>query len=179
MSEDAPTHSQIVGSISEGAEKVRQAAESLAERVAIFENWLGTLRGKVFTAHLLSEDENNPERGFFLLYQRDGKDWSLYFATAHDGDEGYSNLRLVRDASIEDKVMAIRAFPELLKSMVQSQEYRVKMANAAASEFDRFASEIGIPPPMDEEVKTRAEMAAAFAEYSKKQAERDAKKGGK
>jgi hypothetical protein len=111
------------------AEAVREAALSLSNRIADFQNWLNTMTGRV-------ETELIGDR-LILRLKRDGKEWVL-FARREDTGE----LKPILDCNLADKISAIKMFPDLLQAMEASQGKLVSDIEAAVSKFDQDFGEL-------------------------------------
>lgn len=139
-----PSARDVVKLIGDQAQDVRRAATALSERIKKFEKWLAELPGKVAASHGEPHDEDGRET-FNVSFDRSGKEWALsffYFDEEHQRFFGESGL--LRDASVEIKMRAIRMFPKLLDAIYESQKSVVKLADERSAEFDAFVKDLDI-----------------------------------
>lgn len=134
---------EVLRQIAAGASEVRAAGTELAERIKQFEAWLNKVPGRVEAQVEVYSDPNLPTSNRLAL-RKDGKGWSLFLYTIDLTDFEVSNWRALRDASLEDKIEAVRFFPQLLTAMADAQKALVAMLNETVKEYDGFAKRVGI-----------------------------------
>jgi len=128
--------------IREGAQLVREKGDALTNRIQMFEHWLNKLPGKVSTGVTIESDESG-EEVILSLEKRD----SLWLLEVYDYNAQHdirSSPRLLRDATLSEKVVAVAKFPSLLKRLAEQQRFIAARAAEATTEFDGFAKSIGL-----------------------------------
>lgn len=136
-----------VEEIRRGQDELRAAGDELTNRVRQFEAFLAQLPGRIPASCYLYWHGPDGESSEMLALNKDGKDWALclYSYTDESNDQdGLSNYRLLRDASVEDKALAVASFPKLLSAIRDRQKSLIDRARKATDEFDRFAAEVGV-----------------------------------
>ena len=128
--------------ILQGAQLVREKGDALTNRIRMFEHWLNKLPGKVSTEVTIESDESG-EEVILSLAKRD----SLWLLEVYDYNAQHdirSSPRLLRDATLSEKVVAVAKFPSLLKQLAEQQRSIAARAAEATTEFDGFAKSIGL-----------------------------------
>lgn len=161
-----PTPAQILKKIEDGSQRVNQLATELSQRIIEFEDWLNQLPGKVHTTLWLPlpRDADGP-RKFGLCLSRSGKRWSLSYGhtggfrtqswgrgvenqsdayTSGDDSDIKIDWNPLSDASVENKLFAVKHFPQLLAKVTEEQDRLAKKLQNAHGEFDAFAHAIGL-----------------------------------
>jgi hypothetical protein len=138
-----PIPDNVLRKIQEGAAGLRAAGIALTNRVKAFEVWLGKLPGRVEASCLIGTVEDGSYRSY-LSFEKEGKEWSLYTYDYYEHSETVHDRKLLRDASIREKTIAIDLFPRLLQAMVKAQRSIVDDATQSLSTFDAFAKSIGL-----------------------------------
>jgi hypothetical protein len=117
-----PTDS-LISALAEGSSHVADAATELSNTIRVFENWLTELPGKTTTTVVIQSDDRYSAPELHLLrFHRQGKSWVLSEAWHEAGEpEDLIEWSRLNDAPIEIKIIAAKAFPELLQSMRQAQ----------------------------------------------------------
>lgn len=134
---------ELLRQIEAGASEVRATGDELTKRIKAFEEWLSKLPGRVpASCRLFSSRDDQLDT--FLSFDKDGKTWLLYVINYHVPYEEEISRTLLRDASIDTKAWAMRNFPELLKSIAKRQRELVKSAKESITQFEAFATEIGL-----------------------------------
>lgn len=134
---------EVLRQIQEGAGDVRAAGTALAERIKQFDAWLNRLPGRVYASTEISSSPDGIE-STHLSFSKDGKAWSLFLSDFDSVQEEFSNRRLLRDASLDEKATAVACFPLLLREMAESQKRLVARLKLTADEYDVFAKRVGI-----------------------------------
>ena len=129
------------------SKRIKQLATQLSHRIDRFETWLNDLPGKV-EAELWVEPNSLEYSDYFgLLLHRAGKQWMVSYDRHREGDDpDEREWRPLREASVDAKLRAVNLFPKLLERIVEEQDALVRRLEAAQSDFDVFAAEIGAEP---------------------------------
>jgi len=149
----------VLDSITTQAERVRQAAAELTKRIEHFQEWLGSVPGRVETDYFgphpdAKTDEDGAFRSLVIRLHRDGKKWILSFAHfderhTHEEWGAFSEFKPLADAPLKIKMAAVKHFPNILAAIEKSQVQLVNELNAATSEYDAFAAKLSIPVAAD------------------------------
>jgi hypothetical protein len=140
----------ILESITNQAEKVREAAAELTKRIEHFQQCLGKIPGRVETDYYGADpDADNAEDHFFqalvIRLHRTGKNWTLSYAF-HDERRSveesgpFTEFKALVDAPLRIKIAAVKMFPNILAAIEMSQKKLVTELEAAAAEYDAFAA---------------------------------------
>jgi hypothetical protein len=92
------------------------------------------------------------------LVERSGREWQLRISIWYPESQTVGRDDRLADASIEEKLSAIEAFPKLLAELKAAQEARLRSASQAIQQFDTFAGSLGIqiePPPPPPVISTK------------------------
>lgn len=130
--------------IESGSREFHTLAGGVSIRVEEFERWLNGLPGRMEANSSIADPSQN-EVALCLRFQRAGKDWAIfydYFSGHHP--DAPDHWQLLRGAPVDVKILALRAFPALLKSIADEQQRRIDALHAATNEFDEFAKTLGI-----------------------------------
>lgn len=136
----------IVKSIEQKSARVKALATQISERVIRMQEWLNTLPGRVEATTWIEDPTagDDPRDIYFgINLARSGKDWVLQCARCEAGDDQFAWMPLT-DASLPDKMLALKAFPGLLSSIEEAQSSLNEKMDAALKEFDQFAQMNGI-----------------------------------
>ena len=154
MPPDSRHAAQIIESINKKAGAVKDSAAALNERIRHFEQYLGSLPGRVDTIFYgWHPEEHEPWMSLAIRLHREGKDWVLSCGTyderavsreGADYDVGYKRIT---DAPLKWKMAAIKQFPNLLAQIEKSQDQLIEEMDKVAAEFDVFAATLTPPMP--------------------------------
>jgi len=142
------TSAQVVKSIDQKSEIVRDAVAILASRITWFQDYLAKLPGRVesrcFGPYPDGPDshESGPPIELCLRLAREGKDWILSCATHDPSNDECLEFRPLLDAPLKVKLAAIGMFPDLLESIEKSQDELTQSIVKATDEFDRFVASL-------------------------------------
>jgi hypothetical protein len=134
---------EVLQDIESGAKDVRTAGTELAERIKQFEAWLNKVPGRVRAKCEIGSDGDG-NHTTYLCFAKDGKGWSLFrYVWYNERDEG-SDWTPLRDATLDEKLVAVAAFPRLLRAMSEAQREMVGRLRETTTEYDQFAAGLGI-----------------------------------
>ena len=97
------------------------SAPAIHDRIAKMEAILANIKLGIYAEVLIYEgtDERDSVWKTYLIYRKGHSGWALYVKDVVDGDENWTPLR---DASRDDRVVAVKAFPKLLEALKESAE---------------------------------------------------------
>lgn len=158
MSEKAKqSASDLLQAIESNSSIVRDAANALTHRIVAFEEYLSKVPGRVETALRCEHPDIHEGTAYLVIaFQRQGKEWGLYYGTERPQLPGNFTLgallsprqptefKPLRDAPLKYKVAAISQLPDLLQAMIKTQSELADEIVRATSDFDAFASTIGV-----------------------------------
>ena len=128
--------------IREGAKLVRQSGDAVTNRIRMFEAWLNKLPGKVSTCIALP---SNGEISTNLSFYKKGGEWVLGLHEEDCRDLGeQTDVRLLRDASLDDKLYAVTYFSTLLAKFADTQRKVSDQATAASGKLEDFFKKIDL-----------------------------------
>ncbi len=137
---------EVLDSIETKSRELNRLATELSQRISAFEAWLNRLPGKVETeAWDGAPSCQHGEVQFGLRLQRSGKAWELAYSYAFPEDpEGPVAWKPLREAAVDEKIVAVNRFPEFLLQISSAQDHRIKDLESVHSKFDSFARAIGM-----------------------------------
>ena len=135
---------EVVESIQNHAEDVREAAEELTKRIEQFEVYLAAIKGRVDTMHFgvhPSADGVEDQLELAVRLHRKGKDWILSWSDYHPGyhEEHGMDWQPLKRAPLKIKIAAVRMFPDFLQAIEKSQKRLSEEILESTSQFDAFA----------------------------------------
>lgn len=133
--------SEVVKQIESGADRVSHAATAFSKRIEKIEDWLSSLKGKV-PAEVWIDADPDSDVQLGLRFGRDGREWSLFCAWQHAGDEAPAEWSRLREASIETKLTATELLPMLVRQMTIAQDELIGRIGECASDLDKLAAEL-------------------------------------
>jgi hypothetical protein len=144
---------EVTDLIALNAGAIRAAANTLAERITRFEEYLGNLPGRIETLHFGAHPDAdspaaNADLSLVLKLHRQGKGWALSVGTHSKQEEYFSEdvsivFTPLKDATLKFKIAAIRMFPDVLESITKTQTKVLKEIADVAKGFDEFLA--GLP----------------------------------
>ncbi len=142
-SDVAKSEAEILKQLEVGAIDVRSVGTEIAERIKSFEAWLNTIPGRVqATVEVCTDAELDEYTN--LTFRKDGKGWSFFIYTYDARFDHYGEVRALRDATLEEKLWAVRHFDQVLPAMAKAQADLVQRAKQAAQAYDDLAKSLGI-----------------------------------
>jgi hypothetical protein len=136
---------ELLSAIEAGSRRINELATALTARIEAFEQWLNALPGRVETSLWIDDPAGDPQRSLIIELHRSGKRWILSYSWWHDefSDPGDPiQWTPLMEAPVTVKIAAVRAFPQLLQRMVETQQKLAKQITEAQSVFDDFARQI-------------------------------------
>lgn len=161
MAANAKDLSELAGAVeklAENAKSLRTKSSGLNTRIAVFEEWISKLPGRVTTSiwwpasGIETYAERNPEEDetpyYGLRLAREGKEWRIEWSL-EPYNTPYDELNWLRpvDADLDTKVLIVKKLPELVESMVKSQATLQEKLDDATKTFDTFAAKVGLEFP--------------------------------
>ena len=156
---DSRPPTEILDSISKKASDLRDAAETLTERITWFEEYLAKLPGRVETDYYgphpdAETAQEEAEMSLVLKLHRTGKIWSLSYGSHHEGwndnPENAVEFKPLVEAPLKFKIAAVKLFPNVLAAIEKSQDKLVAETKKAVTEVDKFTDSL---PRLKERVR--------------------------
>ena len=136
---------EVVTSIQDQAARVRGAADEITNRIAKFQTYLGSLKGRVDTTHFGTHPDHDlydhqDEVELAVRLHRQEKTWLLSWGNYHPAyDDRPISWQPLTEAPLKIKIAAVRMFPDLLEAIEKSQIRLAEEIEEATSEFGAFA----------------------------------------
>ena len=136
---------QALSALADRHDRVKSLSDSLTERIQQFEEWIGTLPGRVPTTIALPDPDRNDEYEIAIGLERAGKKWLVNYAYIFHGDYEGVELKPLSEAGVKTKALVLPLLPKLIEAMVGSQERLAEQIEEANKEFDAFALRMKLP----------------------------------
>jgi hypothetical protein len=143
-SSETPALRGAIQRLKDGSAPIKIKTRKLTEQLASLEHWLSRLPGRSEASTWTTvDDDPSGLTEFGVRSERSGKSWRLMFAYSRADEQAeFVSWKAIDEASLDEKLMAIRLLPALLESMTDAQVELGKSLDSANATLETLIDHI-------------------------------------